>query len=243
MKTISFLNNFRIVYTMKQLWKQLKAFWRYIWDGEGVVSWVLSVIVAFIIIRFIFYPLLGLLLATSHPVVAIVSGSMEHRITVGDSGIPDICGSRFPEVERLSTEEFWNICGPWYESQGITREQFMNFPFRRGMNTGDVILLRNPGAENIEVGDVIVFIQEQNPILEPIIHRVVGINDTNGIVFQTKGDHNEDSIFINTTGKYLNEFQVTEDQLVGRSIARIPYIGYVKIWAFELYIAIRRAIA
>jgi len=82
---------------------------------------------------------------------------------------------------------------------------------------------------------VIVFIQEQNPLLEPIIHRVVAINIENDeIIFQTKGDRNADSINISTSGKYLNEYRVTENQLVGRAILKITYLGYIKIYFHRL---------
>lgn len=223
-------------------WKKLRQFWHFIWNDDSILSWVLSIVVAFVLIRFIFYPIIGLILATSHPVVAIVSGSMEHSLAESSFGVYTICGRQLTEKEKVTLELFWELCGTWYEEHNISKEKFSTFPFRRGMNRGDIIVLRNPGAENIRVGDVIVFIQPENQIVEPIIHRVVAIDTTNDIVFQTKGDHNEDSILIDSPSKYLNEFEVRETDLVGKSIFRIPYVGYIKIWAYEGLLSIRRMI-
>lgn len=225
------------------LWQKIKKFWHFIWNDDSLLSWILSIVVAFVLIRFIFYPVLGLILATSHPVVAIVSGSMEHKIAQNEFGQYSICGTQVNEKYRLSPDSYWELCGEWYEQRNISFDDFKDFPFKRGMNKADIIVLRNPGAKKIEVGDVIVFIQPENPVVEPIIHRVVAINNTpNGIVFQTKGDHNENSINIDIPQKYLNEYTVRESDLVGKAILRIQYIGYIKIWAYEGLIAIRRMI-
>jgi len=59
--------------------KFLKKFWHFIWEEDSLASWIVNVILAFILIKFIVYPGLGFLLSTTHPVVAVVSGSMEHN--------------------------------------------------------------------------------------------------------------------------------------------------------------------
>ena len=61
--------------------------WKFIWDNDSPLSWILNVIIAFILVKFIIYPGLGLLLGTTHPVVAVVSGSMSHNLENGQ-----ICG-------------------------------------------------------------------------------------------------------------------------------------------------------
>ena len=204
-------------------WGKVRAFWWYVWNGDDLWSWVLSIVIAFIIIRYIAYPLMGLLLGTPFPVVAVVSGSMEHKISDAASNVPVICGNQFDENDRLSFDEYWNVCGEWYESQNITSDQFREFSFKNGMNTGDVIIISNPGAEGIEVGDVIVFTQSTYPQINPIIHRVIDKDLVNGeIIFQTKGDHNG--------GQAAYELNVPGDTVMGKSVARIPWLGYVKIW-------------
>lgn len=224
---------------VKNGWTKIKKGWHFIWNDDSPLSWLLAIVTAFVIVRFLVYPLLGLVLGTGFPIVAIVSGSMEHAFQPVGSPTPEMCGVP-GERGRVSFEVFWETCGNWYVEQGISKELFESFPFRRGMYKGDVIVLASPRPENIQIGDVIVFIQEQNPVLEPIIHRVVGKNEINGtITFKTKGDHNRDSFVVDTPFKYLNEHEVREDQVVGRAIIRIPWIGYIRVWAYDLLLLVR----
>ena len=67
----------------------------------------------------------------------------------------------------------------------------------------------------------------------PIIHRVVSVThdfETDEYIYQTKGDHNPYSIVDSS----LNETDVHDFQLLGKAIARVPYIGYVKLFAVEV---------
>ena len=61
---------------MKKLAKKL---WYYLWEDEGIIGWIVTVIVSFIFVKFILLPGLGLLLGTPFPVVAVVSSSMDHN--------------------------------------------------------------------------------------------------------------------------------------------------------------------
>lgn len=222
---------------LKYYWLKIKQFWDYVWNGDDFLSLVLSLIFAFIIIKFIFYPGLSLVLGTTHPVVAIVSGSMEHKVVVSNK-FPEICGSYQEETAKLNLDEYWSFCGPWYEDNvDISKEKFKDFDFKNGMNIGDVVVLTRANPNKLEVGDVIVFIQKENPRKEPIIHRIVKIENTSsGIKIQTKGDHNRDSINVSTRTEYIDEYDITEENLVGKALIRVPYVGYVKILAYDLYI-------
>jgi len=55
-----------------------RKFWNWLWNSNSILSWVVSFLLAFLIVRFIFYPVIGLLLGSSIPLVVIESGSMEH---------------------------------------------------------------------------------------------------------------------------------------------------------------------
>ena len=182
-------------------------------NGDSVLSWIANVAIAFILIRFIVYPLLGLIFGTSYPIVAVISGSMEHHGSFDDWwGSPAL----FNGQPATQMEYYWNY--------DISREDFEEFPFRNGFNTGDIMILRGATAETIKVGDVIVF---QSTGREPIIHRVIEKNiNENSVTFRTKGDNNPMS--------YDFESQIQEEDVVGKAIFRIPYLGYIKIWFFRI---------
>ena len=107
----------------------LKKFWNFLWHEDTVSSWIANVIIAFLLIRFIVYPLLAIILGSSYPVVAVVSESMEHGLHDGK-----LCGEEFKEFPE-SFDSYWNICGYWYQKENITKEQFQSFTFKNGFNT------------------------------------------------------------------------------------------------------------
>ncbi len=210
---------------MQRYWKKVhrhsRRCWHFFWKDDSAWSWLANVLVAFIIIRWVVYPLLGLLLGTSFPIVAVVSESMEHGIHNGA-----LCGQT-PEEFRYSFEQFWKFCGSWYEEHGISREIFMDFPFRDGFDKGDVIILWRAHKGNLQAGDILIF-QGNRP--QPIIHRIVGIQQQDGQYFyQTKGDHNRDSI----EGEY-GEISISPERIYGKGVLRVPYLGWVKILFVEL---------
>lgn len=164
----------------------LKKAWYFIWYDDSLLSWFINVIIAFILVKFIIYPSIGFILGTSHPLVAVVSCSMEHNINF---------------------DNWWASNGKWYENIGISKEKFNNFPFKNGINQGDIMMLKR--GEDIETGDIIVFNGRGNPI----IHRVVEKKE-NGYI--TKGDNN------------LIQDGLTND-IVGEAFFRVPYLGWIKI--------------
>jgi len=217
---------------LKAMWKKT---WHFIWEEDSLLSWVVNVVLAFVLIKFIVYPGLGFMLDTSHPIVAVVSGSMEHktvpmcmqndiygRCVSYASGKYEICGKSVDYRRNLNLEDFYSICGSWYNSVNISKDDFSKFPLTNGFNKGDIMILY--GRNEVVVGDVIVF-QAERP--DPIIHRVVSKKDVNGEkVFKTKGDHNQDS--------YYFEASISQDEIIGKAVFRIPLLGYVKIWAVDL---------
>ncbi|MBS3141657.1 signal peptidase I [Candidatus Woesearchaeota archaeon] len=149
---------------------KIKKIWNFIWHDDSWLAWFVNLILAFIIVKFIIYPLLGFALATNLPVVAVISGSMEHPGSFND---------------------WWQSQESWYTQNNISLETFKFFPLKNGFNKGDVIFLTGHGT--IEVGDVIVFQGYSN---NPIIHRVVKIEtENNKNFYTTKGDFNRDSSF------------------------------------------------
>ncbi|MFA6889054.1 MAG: signal peptidase I [Candidatus Woesearchaeota archaeon] len=184
----------------------LKKLWWFIWEDNSIWSWIVNLILAFILIKFIVYPGLGYLLGTGFPVVAVVSGSMEH-----DGSFDEWWESEAYCTIGCTQEQ-------WYEEYDITKEQFQEYKFKNGFNKGDIMVLTGIETKNIKIGDVIVF----NSNGEPIIHRVVKIGDT----IQTKGDHNADS-----GGMDMN---IQSQAVIGKAVFKIPLLGWIKIGFVEL---------
>ena len=186
--------------------KGAKAFWHFLWEEDSVASWLANIVVAFVLIKFIVYPGIGLIFGTSHPIVAVVSGSMEHN--------------------GLSYEAWWDhgTCagsGPtsmtqFYSQYNITQNRFDRFWFHNGFNTGDLMVL--VGDQEPDVGDIVVFF---NPAGEPIIHRVVQVTNDGARKLKTKGDNNCGSLWF--------EESIPKDVLIGKAVMRLPFLGWVKI--------------
>ena len=191
---------------MKGLKAISKKVWHFIWEEDSVWSWLANIVIAFILIKFIVYPVLGLMFQTTHPVVAVVSESMEH-----DGNF----------------DAWWQKSSAWYTANGISQEQFASFPMKRGFNKGDIMVLRGKNPESIEIGDIVVFWSSKK---DPIIHRVVKKWEEKGAYyFQTKGDNyitNPASI----KSIYLDETKISQDQIIGNAVIRVPFLGYIKIW-------------
>ncbi len=182
------------------LLKSLRQFWHFIWEEDTPASWIANIVLAFVLIKFIVYPGLGFFLGTTHPVVAVVSGSMEHEGSFATWWVSS-CPSG-------SQEDL-------YRPYRITPDQFKTYSFRNGFNKGDIMVLY--GSENIQQGDVIVFTLENRP--DPIIHRVVDLPEPG--FYKTKGDHN--------CGSAPFEERISKGQVIGKAVLRVPYLGYVKL--------------
>ena len=190
----------------------LSKIWYFIWKDESIWSWIVDILLAFVLIKFLIYPALGYGLATSHPVVAVMSESMEHDGNFDSwwSSQTALC-----DKERCSQEAF-------YSEQGISKEQFTKFRFKNGLYKADMVLVY--GDKDIKVGDVVVYWSTE-PI--PIIHRVIKKWEENGKYYiKTKGDHN--------MGVNYNEAQLSEEQIVGKAVLKIPLLGWLKIGFVKL---------
>lgn len=194
----------------------LKAFWNFLWNEDSIWSWIVNIIIAFILIKFILYPGIGLLLGTNLPVVAVISESMEH-----DGNFDTWWNSYATCYENNTTKKCTQA--EWYNYYGISKEEFLEYRMRNGFNKGDIIVLQGVTFEELQVGEVLVF---QSKLAYPVIHRVVAKND----LIETKGDHNYNQI----RDMALNEKYITKDQIIGKAWIKIPYLGYVKILFTQL---------
>lgn len=199
----------------KKFWKR---FWYIIWEDESLLGWIISLAFAFLIIKFIFFPSLGLVLGTKMPLVVVESSSMHHP----GSFIFNYFGS-----DKLA-EEWWQVAGKWYEEGGIDFNETFNWSLRNGLEIGDIVFIVK--ARNIELGDIIIFEANQ---MHPVIHRVINISEVNNrTVYSTKGDNNLAQLFIET--------RIPEDAIIGRAVFRIPVVGWVKLIFVKMLDAVRK---
>lgn len=197
----------------------LKRLWKFIWYDDSVFSWIVNIILAFVIIKFLLYPGLGLVFGTNLPVVAVISESMDHK------GNFDQWWGETPNCMANSPCAYTQSL--WYEEKNISKDEFREFPLHKGFIRGDVISLRGVDPGDVKIGDVIVF---DVGGAYPIIHRVIEKSqEGNETIFLTKGDHNPYPISSPT----LDETNVLGSQIKGKATARIPYIGYVRLLASD----------
>ncbi len=182
----------------KSFFKPIKDFLNFAWNDDSFWSWVVFIGLAFLFIKAIFFPLLIGITGSSLPLAIVESCSMYH-------------GEQF--------EEWWEDNGKWYEQRGISKQEFEDFPLKKGFTKGDIFLIVGVDKEDIEKGDVIVF----NGGGKPIIHRVVGLNP-----LETKGDNNPDQL-----PKDIEE-NIKEKQIIGKTTQlKVPLLGWIKLVFFE----------
>ncbi len=187
----------------------LRRAWNFLWYEDSLASWLVNIALAFILIKFVLYPGLGLILGTDFPVVAVVSSSMEHH----PGGF----------------DEWWMENEDFYLKHNITKFDFQTYSFRNGFNKGDIMVLSGADPATLKKGTVLVY-WSGKPY--PIIHRYIGKNEENNVTYlQSKGDNNP--AMVRTFD--LDEYRIPPERVVGKAILRIPYLGYVKIWAVDLY--------
>ncbi|MCX6748347.1 MAG: signal peptidase I [Candidatus Pacearchaeota archaeon] len=194
---------------IKESWKKI---WKFLWHDDSLASWVVSLILAFIIVKFIFFPLLSLVFGTSLPLVIVESESMHH---------PGFLGNVIGTAGYFN--QWWRDKGNWYEGEGINKTQVESWGLKNGLEMGDIIIAKRKG--NLKIGDVIIFNADQT---HPIIHRIINIKKKeDGIYYSTKGDNN--------SGQLNVEKEIHESQIIGKAIFRIPKLGWIKLGFVKLF--------
>lgn len=196
---------------IKEIKKALRKVWWFIWESNSIWSWIVNIILAFVIIKFLIYPGLGFMLGTTHPVVAVISSSMEHPYQLDEWWSSKCCPDLICSM-KVSQEEL-------YTPYLITQADFKLFPFKKGFNKGDMMVLA--GAKDVKIGDIIVFNADHRK--DPIIHRIVNINESS---YTTKGDNN--------CGSWDFEHNIPKEKVIGRAVIRIPFLGWIKIGFMNL---------
>ena len=180
----------------------MRNFWEFL-RGDSWGALVVTLLLAFILIKFIFFPALSLVTGTSLPLVIVESCSMYH-----EDGLEEVLEN--------------SLYGRW----GIDFEDTACWDFRDGMSKGDVIFV--VGVDEVEVGDVIIFMPEGSTTPYPIIHRVVSLNP-----IQTKGDHNDGQLNGGNNAHGTDETNISKDRIIGKALFKVPLVGWAKLIFFE----------
>lgn len=194
---------------LKSIWQKI---WHFLWHEDSLASWIVSLLLAFIIVKFIFFPLLSLIFSTPLPLVVVESSSMHHpgflANTIGtNSGF----------------EEWWGMFSKWYLENNINHDKVLKWPLKYGLEIGDIVLIN--GKKEYNIGDVIIFNANQK---HPIIHRIVSKTEINNtLIYSTKGDNN--------SGQLEVEKQITKEQILGKALLRLPKVGWIKLGFVRLF--------
>jgi len=124
---------------IKKVWSFLKA--------DTWTSFIVDLILAFLIIKFVFFPLMVLLTGSAVPLVIVESCSMYHSTS----------------LDNVMNNQIYN-------NFNLTLENTSSWRFKNGINKGDIIFVTRPS--NIKIGDVIIFSSTSS---NPIIHRVISL--------------------------------------------------------------------
>jgi signal peptidase I len=185
----------------------LKKFWAFLKE-DSWQSWVVSIILMVVIVKFVFFPGMTLITGSPLPLVVIESCSMYHN---------------------ADFESWWSQNEEWYAQKDITKEDFESFSYKNGMNKGDIILVWARG--NYNTGDVIIFEPNADALApNPIIHRLIGENP-----YETKGDHNTQQLMKTNNLKKVDETNIPKENVLGKSLFKIPLLGWVKLIFYEAW--------
>ena len=114
-----------------------------------------------------------------------------------------------------SFQGWWERNKGWYEQRNVTLADFEEFPLKNGLNKGDIVIVWGKGE--MQRGDIIIFSAKTR---YPVIHRVITENPR-----ATKGDNNPDQLLFERT--------ISDNALMGKAVAKIPYLGWIKLIFFE----------
>ena len=97
--------------------KFFKKFWFIVWKDDSPKGWLMSLIFLFVVIKFIFFPLLSFATGTSLPLAIVESCSMYHD------------GNILSDYDK-----WWQTQDQKYSPFKINKTEFSDFIFKNGFN-------------------------------------------------------------------------------------------------------------
>ncbi len=201
-----------------------------------IIYWIVYLLYS-LLLAFIIYKGLGLILGTPLPLATVVSGSMEPSFYRGDIII--VSSAKNISSEIITIDE--NI-----RNKNIT--DFLEIKSQKneyGKEEAKYIIINE---KEIDISNAIenknsIVIYKSNITGKDIIHRIVlTIEANDGIFVLTKGDNKETNYVIDQecviSGNYvlngcLHVYSIPKEDLLGKKIGKIPYIGYLKLFLFK----------
>ena len=99
---------------------------------------------------------------------------------------------------------------------GIKTYVIISGSMKPDYNIGDVVVAKNTNANSLKEGDVISFRQGQ--II--VTHRIIKVENSNKLVFKTKGDNNNSE----------DSGEVTANLIEGKVLFKVPWIGNIALF-------------
>ena len=192
-----------------------KKCWKFVWYDDSILGWITSLLVIFLVVKFIFFPFLFFVTGTPLPLVVVESCSMYHQ------------NSKLGLFSNF--DNWWESESSKYEKFGINKEEFEKFNMHNGFNKGDIIFAVGTNSEKVKKGDIIIFQPNSESIQQtPIIHRIASTNPIGTI-----GDNNPIQFKLTNNQLKLDESSIKDEQLIGRAVFKVPLVGWTKLIFFD----------
>ncbi len=209
-KTKTLLNN---IFSVENK-NKVKILLKNLFSGEKYYSIILYIILVYLLFVYVALPSVYAFTPVSY-ISAVVSGSMEHNA---------------PTIQLTYND--------WLVQNGFNSSVTSSWPFQNGINVGSLTVAYKVPADQIKIGDVIIYTPNSYtappgsicPSVGPtvqIIHRVINETIINGTYYYTtKGDANPLSCPF--------EIDVPYSAVIGEVETVIPYLGYPRYILYSI---------
>lgn len=121
-------------------------------------------------------------------------------------------------VRLVGFEVFTVLSGSMEHPTVAQQEEFKGMPLEDGIQTGALVYVKKVPYKDIEAGDVITFMLNEDTVATHRVVEVVPDDEEPAVIrFRTKGDNNDS----------IDAQLVHYKNVIGTPVFSIPYLGYV----------------
>ncbi|MBE5730003.1 signal peptidase I [Candidatus Parvarchaeota archaeon] len=172
--------------------------------GENIYSLIFYLVIFYVLLAYVIFPATYTFTPISD-VSAVISSSMVHQQ---------------PQINVT----YYG----WLQSHGFNMSQVAEWPFPNGLPLGSLVVAYKVPANDIKIGNIIIYRADVNGEYIDVIHRVINETVVNGVYhFTTKGDANPYPLSF--------EYNVPYNEVVGKVVLSIPYLGYPRYLVYLLF--------